>query len=458
MPAGGAACHHSAVAFTITANVLQTPAPDRLEALQAVIAVDDVGVIAAVEPAGSGAAARLLAMPGEHRSTPADSVLLPGMVDLHVHAPQWPQLGTGLDLPLERWLFESTFPLEARFSDVAFARPVWADLVGGLLAHGTTTAVYFATVDVAATTSLAEAALAAGQRAYVGRVAMDHPDGTPPWYRDATAAAGVAASARSIDEVRALDAGRGLIAPIVTPRFTPACTDDLLRGLGDLAEATGALVQTHASESDWAHGYALERFGRTDCAALDGFGLLRRGTVLHHAVHITDDDAALLRDRSAGIAHCPLSNAYFANAVLPVRRLAGAGVAMGLGTDVSGGASPSLLHTAHEAVTVSRLLADGVDRALPPATRGVPGSAIDTTFAFWLATLGGASLLGAPVGLLAPGRRFDAILVDTASRRGSLRVWPELDTPGRVLEKVVRLAGPPDILEVWVDGRRVAGG
>ena len=445
--------------LVIRARLLQTPAPNRIEAVDdAVLAVGDDGLIASVEAADSPAGAALLTGAPSVVTVPPGSVLLPGMVDLHVHAPQWPQLGTGLDLPLERWLFEYTFPLEARFADLAFARPVWADLVGGLLAHGTTTAVYFATVDVGATTALAEAALAAGQRAYVGRVAMDHPTGTPDWYRDASAEDGVAASARSIDAIRSLDAGRGLVEPILTPRFTPACTDGLLRGLGELAARAGTLVQTHASESDWAHGHALERFGRTDCAALDGFGLLRRGTILHHANHLTDNDAALLRERGAGIAHCPLSNAYFANAVLPVRRLVAEGVAMGLGTDVSGGASPSLLHTAHEAVTVSRLLNDGVDRSKPAAERGVPGSSIDTRLAFWLATLGGASLLGSPVGLLAPGRRFDAVLVDATSRRGSLRVYPELDTPERVLEKIVRLAGPPDILGVWVDGRRVVGG
>ncbi|MDQ1324262.1 MAG: guanine deaminase, partial [Chloroflexota bacterium] len=391
-------------------------------------------------------------------ATPAGSVLIPGLVDLHVHAPQWPQLGTGLDLPLERWLFEHTFPLEARYADPSFARPVWTDMVDTLLRHGTTTATYFATIDVEAASALARVAVGAGQRAFVGRVAMDHPDGTPGWYRDHSAAAGVAASARSIDEITAIDAGRGLVRPIITPRFTPACTDDLLRGLGELAASTGVSVQTHCSESDWAHGYALERFGMTDSAALDGFGLLRAGTVLAHANHVTDDDALLIRDRGAGIAHCPLSNAYFANAVLPVRRLVDRGVHVGLGTDVAGGASPSLLHQAHDAVTVSRLLRDGVDRARPPAGRGVSGSAIDTTFAFWLATLGGASVLGIPVGLLAPGRRFDAVLIDTTSRRGSLRVWPEVDTPERVFEKVVRLAGPADIAGVWVDGRRVVDG
>jgi guanine deaminase len=448
------------MSLLVSATVMQAAAPDRLEVIEdAVVAVDDAGVITGVERAASAAGTALLASgiaAGERVVAAPGEVLIPGLVDLHVHAPQWPQLGTGLDLPLERWLFEHTFPLEARFADPAFAAPVWADLVDGLLRHGTTTAVYFATNDLDATTSLARAAADAGQRAWVGRVAMDHPEGTPAWYRDGTAAAGIAASARSIDEVHAVDAGRGLVRPIVTPRFTPACTDELLRGLGELAARTGTPVQTHASESDWAHGYNLERFGVTDATALDSFGLLRPGTVLDHANHVTDADADLVAARGAGIAHCPLSNAYFANAVLPVRRLLERGVGIGLGTDVAGGASPSLLHQAHDAVTVSRLLADGVDGAKPAAERGVAGSAIDTTLAFWLATAGGAAVLGAPVGLIEPGRRFDAVLVDTRSRRGSLRVWPGLDTPERTFEKLVRLAGPEDITGVWVNGRRAA--
>ena len=130
------------------------------------------------------------------------------------------------------------------------------------------------------------------------------------------------------------------------------------------------------------------------------------------------------------------------------------GVRIGLGTDVSGGASPSLLHTVHEAVTVSRILADGVDPARPADERGVPGSAIDTTFGFWLATLGGAELLGARSGCWHPA----AASTRSSSTRpssGSLRVFPEIDTPERVFEKVVRLAGPPDFLGVWVDGRQV---
>jgi guanine deaminase len=439
----------------VVATVMQTPDRSTLDIGRVAIAFGDDGVITHVVPAHTDDAAALVAAATRVLITDVGTYLLPGLVDLHVHAPQWPQLGTGLDLPLEEWLFAHTFPLEARYADLAFAASVWDDLVHTLVRHGTTTAVYFGTNDIDATTALAAASRRVGQRAYVGRVAMDHPDGTPEWYRDQSAEAGVAASARSIDEIVRVDGGRGLVQPIITPRFTPACTDALLTGLGELAAATGVLVQTHCSESDWAHGYAWERFGMSDTSALESFGLLRDATVLAHADHVSDDDASLLVARRAGIAHCPLSNAYFANAVLPTRALLDRGVRIGLGTDVAGGASPSLWSQCHDAVTVSRLLADGVDAQRPAADRGVAGSAIDAVTAFWLGTAGGAEVLGAPVGLLAPGRRFDAVLVDPRPAAGAVRVWSEVDDDVRVFEKIVRLTTPADIAGVWVDGVRL---
>ena len=216
---------------------MQTPTRDRLEVLpDTVIEVDDSGTITHVGPSSD---------PVDMVLGP-DHVLLPGLVDTHVHAPQWPQLGTGLDLPLEQWLFSYTFPLEARYTDPAFAGPVWRDLVATLLAHGTTTAVYFGARDIGSTTLLAEVCAELGQRAFVGRVAMDHPEGTPEYYRDASAAAGVADSKASIEAIRAL--GSPLVHPVITPRFIPACTDELLAGLGALAADTGAIVQTGTRE------------------------------------------------------------------------------------------------------------------------------------------------------------------------------------------------------------------
>ncbi len=435
---------------------MQTPAPDRLSVMDAVVEVQD-GMIAAVHdrstPEGAAAGRAVLASASERVELAPGTFLLPGLVDLHIHAPQWPQLGTGLDLPLERWLFDYTFPLEARYADAEFAEAVWDDLVPSLLAMGTTTAVYFSSNHLEATTALARACARHGQRALVGRVAMDHSEGTPEWYRDTTAAAGVEASAASIEAIDALDSR--LVEPVITPRFTPACTDALLEGLGKLAEATGVRVQTHCAESDWHCGYALDRFGTSDPAALDRFGLVRPRTVLAHSDHLTDDEMALVEGRRAGVAHCPLSNAYFANAVFGVRRALAAGVGVGLGSDIAGGARPGLLGVCQDAVTVSRMLEDGVDPALGPAERGVPESRIDTVTAFWLATAGGAAVIDLPVGLIEPGRRFDAIAVRTDRPGGAIRLWEGIDDDSRSFEKVIRLATADDISHVWVDGTSV---
>ena len=443
--------------LAVAGTLMQTPAPDRLAVINAVVEVDNAGAIVAVhdrstsEGATSGRAA--LDSAAERVDLAEDTVLMPGLVDLHIHAPQWPQLGTGLDLPLERWLFDYTFPLEARYADAEFAATVWDDLVPSLLAMGTTTAVYFSSNHLQATTALARACARHGQRALVGRVAMDHPAGTPEWYRDATASAGVEASAASIGAVTAV--GSPLVEPIITPRFTPACTDALLEGLGELAAATGVRVQTHCAESDWHCEYALDRFGVSDSTALNRFGLVRPRTVLAHSDHLTADEMVLVAGRGAGVAHCPLSNAYFANAVFSVRQALAAGVGVGLGSDIAGGARPGLLGVCQDAVTVSRMLEDGVDPALGATDRGVPESRIDTVTAFWLATAGGAAVIDLPVGLIEPGRRFDAIAVRTDRPGGAIRLWDGIDDDARAFEKVIRLATADDISHVWVEGKSV---
>ncbi len=422
---------------------MQTPTRDRLVAGRVVVQVADDGLIETVEDDPDG----VLGVDDEL----GDSlVLLPGLVDTHLHAPQWPQLGTGLDLPLEDWLFRYTFPLEQRLTDPGFAAEVWPTMVSTLLAHGTTTVAYFATVDVETTTMLAAECARRGQRAFVGRVAMDHPTGTPEWYRDASAQDGIDASRRSIEEIHGL--GSSLVAPIVTPRFTPACTDELLAGLGRLAAETDTIIQTHCSESDWEHGAAFDRFGCSDTEALDRFGLVRDHTVLAHGDHLGVDDLATIGSAGAGVAHCPLSNSYFANAVFPARRALDQGVRVGLGSDVAGGSRPGLLGQVADAVTVSRMLEDGVDPALPADRRGVADSRITILDAFWMATVGGADLLGAPVGLIEPGRRFDAVAVDVTRPGSPLRRWDGLDDDERLFEKIVRLATPADITHVWVDG------
>jgi len=446
----------STAVLAVHGTAYHAPTADELEVLEQVtIAVDATGTIVAVHPSGSPDAARVTeAAQTVERLSPAQR-LLPGLVDLHIHAPQWPQLGTGLDLPLEEWLFRHTFPLEARYADERFAASVWEHMVPTLLASGTTTAVYYSSIHERATELLAEQCVRSGQRAFVGRVGMDHPEGTPDWYRDSSAGDGVAASARSVEAVRRIAGDQLLVQPIVTPRFVPACTDEMLRGLGDLAAATGVRVQTHCSESDWQHGESLARYGRSDAAALDAFGLIRPSNVLAHGDLLGDDDLTLIAARDAGVAHCPLSNAYFGNAVFPARHALARGVKVGLGTDIAGGAHPGLLPQCAMAVTASRMLEDGVDPRRSPGERGRPGSRIDITTAFHLATTGGAAVLGIRVGSFRVGQQFDAFVVDVAASNIGLRRWDDVDSEQRLFEKIVRLAGPSDITAVWVAGRRV---
>jgi guanine deaminase len=448
---------HSRSAFL--GNALHTPTRGGIELLPGVlIEVDSGGTIRAIHARDTPQAA---AAASHHRSAGSlvtlgkGEYLLPGLVDLHVHAPQWPQLGLALDLPLEEWLQTYTFPLESRYGDIDYARQAYESLVDALLANGTTTAMYFGTIHLAATQALADICLRRSQRALIGRVAMDDPDQCPAYYRDPGAHIAEAQTRAFIGYVRSMAGNEnGLVLPVITPRFIPSCTDELLRGLGRLARETGCHVQTHCSESDWAHAFVLDRYGVTDTAALDRFGLLSRRTILAHGNFIDGPDVATILKTGAGIAHCPLSNVYFSDAVFPVRRMLERGVHVGLGTDISGGASPSILENARHAVIASRTLESGVDPRLSRERRRSPDSRIDAASAFWLATAGGGIALDLRIGVFREGYQFDAIVVDGRTPASNLRLG-ESAGPQEVLQKIVYHATRADIKEVWVANRRV---
>jgi len=441
------------------ANVMHTPVCGQLEVLpEAVVVAGRDGAIKAIHPRESplaGREAQRFAAMNNLVTFGADQYLLPGLVDLHIHAPQWPQLGKALDLPLEEWLQTYTFPLEARYADTTYAQAVYESLVGALLANGTTTAVYYATLHLPATQILADICIRRSQRALIGRVAMDDAQQCPSYYRDPSAMVAEAETRAFIGYVQTMPGNQdGLVRPVITPRFIPSCTDDLLRRLGALARETGCHVQTHCSESDWEHGYVLARCGKTDTAALDEFGLLSRRTILAHGNFVGDDDVGLIRARGAGIAHCPLSNVYFSDAIFPLRKLLQQGVNVGLGSDIAGGASPSILENARHAVIASRLLESGVDPEQERSRRRRPDSRIDALTAFWLATAGGGIALELPIGVFKEGYQFDAMLVDARSRAGNLRLDTR-DPPAEILQKIVYHGGRANIREVWVANRRV---
>jgi len=398
------------------------------------------------------------AVAGALATFPEGCYLLPGFVDLHIHAPQYPQLGSALDVPLEVWLQRYTFPLEGRYADAAFARRSYRLLVDDLIANGTTTALYFATIHQQATRILADICLEAGQRALIGKVVMDNAEQCPDYYRDASSDEALRGTEDLIRYIRNHpDNAESLVKPVVTPRFIPSCTDATLEALGALARRCDCHIQTHCSESDWQHGYVFERHGVSDTESLDRFALLGRRTILAHSNLITSANMEMIRARGSGIAHCPLSNAYFSSAVFPLKAALEKGLHVGLGTDISGGPSASLFDNMRSALFVARLLESGVDPNLRPAERSrQSGVWIDFRDAFYLATTGGGIALDLPVGNFSPGYQFDAMLIDTAAPRGTIRLWGDLDSGENILQKVIYTASKSNVAKVWIGGRQVS--
>lgn len=379
--------------------------------------------------------------------------MLPGFVDLHIHASQWPQAGTALDAPLETWLGEYTFPLESEYKDLDFANIVYTHLVQTTLAHGTTTALHFASVDTESSLLLAKICGKLGQRGLVGKVVMDDPNTTPNYCRDASAQEAVEETKRFLDAVYAMqdDYAQG-VYPVITPRFIPSCSDEALMGLGQLARQYDAYVQTHCSESDWEHQFVIQRYGKHDSFMLDHFGLIGRKTILAHAPFLSAEDITLLSQKGASIAHCPLSNAYFANAVYPLVQFSKQGLKCGLATDISGGYTPSMYQAIRQSVISSRMLECGVNPELPQQTRGKNTSAITLNHGFYAATVGGGLALDLPIGKFEPGYYFDMQIINTTH---NIPLFHPEKTPENLLHKILLLIESSNIEEVFVKGNKV---
>ena len=383
----------------------------------------------------------------------ASEVMIPGFVDLHIHAPQWPQAGTALDRPLETWLGECTFPLESKYKDLDFATRVYEDIVKTTLSHGTTTALYFATVDREPSTLLANICGRMGQRGLVGKVAMDDPITNPEFCRDASPAEAVSETEKFIQEVLEIqDSYPQKVYPVITPRFIPSCTDECLEGLGKLVDKYHVHVQSHCSESDWEHHFVQERHGMNDAHSLDRFGLLTNKTVLAHATFLDEEDVKLLAERKTSIAHSPLSNAYFANSVLPLNDFSKKGVNVGVATDISGGYHPSMYNAIRQAVISSRMLNEGVDPSVSSESRGRKNSAITLNHAFYAATVGGGIALDLPIGKLEQGYAFDVQVIDLT--KNIPMYYPEKKAED-LFHKILLLSESQNVKEVWVQGCQV---
>ncbi|KAF2645040.1 guanine deaminase [Massarina eburnea CBS 473.64] len=434
------------------------------------IGVDEGGVIRFVERNGGNGIGAVKEKGGKEWDAAKivevkDGFFFPGFVDTHTHAPQHPNTGLFGKTTLLDWLDTYTFPLESSFSDLQKAKRIYSNFVSRTLSNGTTTCAYYATKHVPATNLLADICLARGQRALVGRVCMNML--SPEYYRDESVESAVKDSRECIEYARSIDPKGDIVNPIITPRFAPSCTADCLSALGQLAKETQAHIQTHISENKSEIALVAELFpdSKSYTDVYNTASLLTPKTILAHAVHLSQEERKTIKEKQAKIAHCPASNTALTSGCCPVRELLNEGLTIGLGTDVSGGFSPSILEQVRQAIWVSRFVA----MQSPSVSSPNDAAKLSTTEALYLATRGGAAVVGLEdkIGGFEVGKEFDAQMVRLGSvpkegevtggfeeAGGPVDVfnWESLEER---VEKWVYSGDDRNCVGVWVRGRLV---
>ncbi len=349
------------------------------------------------------------------------------------------------------WLETYTFPLESSLADLKKAERVYGRVIARTLANGTTTAAYYATRDVGATNLLADLCLKRGQRAFIGRCCMDCLG--PEWYRDESAERSLEDTKRTIEHIDGIDPGHKLVTPILTPRFAPSCSRGLMSELGKLAKEKGLPIQTHLSENTGEMQLVAEMFPEDGSytEVYDHHGLLTDKTILAHAIHLSEAEVDLIKERGSGVSHCPVSNMSITSGLCKVRWLLEKGVKVGLGTDVSGGYSSSILEAGRQAALMSNCV----------AMAGNVEAKLSVEEVLYLGTRGGAKLTGleARVGGFEVGMEWDAQLVGLGGAEEIVGEGP-LDIFGwesweERIAKWVFCGDDRNTRAVWVKGRLV---
>ncbi len=368
-----------------------------------------------------------------------DNLIIPGLIDLHTHAPQYSIISLGMDMELLKWLEYNTFPEEAKYSDIKYAKEAYSIFAKDLQKGGTTRACIFGTIHNEATQILMDILEETGLKCMVGKVNMNR--NSPKLLCED--------SKKSIEDTRSwLKASENKyqnISPIITPRFLPSCTDDLLKVLSAICRKNELPLQTHLSESlseiAWVKELSPGAVGYADAYhQLDLFG---NGipTVMAHCVYLTEDEINLVKQNEVFVAHCPTSNTNLSSGIAPIRTYLDRELKLGLGTDVAGGNTLSMFKIMVEAIKVSKLLWRMVDQTLKPLT---------IEEAFFLGTKGGGAFFG-NVGSFETGYEFDALVIDDSSL-----LHPNPLTLKERLERVIYLSDERNIVDKYVSGSRIS--
>lgn len=374
------------------AHILFTKEKDHFEVLENGYILVDKGVVVDV----------CQSLPEQYKSVEVvdfgDKLLIPAMNDMHVHAPQYRNQGIAMDLELLPWLDNYTFPEESKYKDVSYAKRMYSCFVRDLWRVGTMRTVAFATLHRESTRLLMQLFQKAGMGAMVGKVDMNRnsPDTLTETVEDA-----VAANEALIAEFNQPDA---LVRPIITPRFVPSCTPEMLRACGELARKYNLPVQSHLSENrgEIAWVKELEPESKHYGDAYNRYGLFgQTPTIMAHCVWTEGDELEMMKQNGVMVAHCPTSNFNLSSGMAPIRTFLNEGIKVGLGSDISGGHELSIFKMMVYAIQVSKMQYCA-DKSKPFLT--LPE-------AFWIATKSAGSFFG-KVGSFEKGYEFDALVID----------------------------------------------
>lgn len=417
---------------TYKAHIIYSPERGRFEVIEnGYVAVDDDGRVSGVAESFSD-----LDCPGSEVIDFGNRLLIPAMNDIHVHAAQYRNQGIAMNLELLPWLEGYTFPEEQKFAAVDYAERIYRRFVHHLWRVGTMRAAVFATTHTESTLRLMRIFSESCMGALVGKVAMDRncPESLQEQAGD------FVSGMESI--VAAYGDADGLVRPIVTPRFIPTCTPQLLRACSDVASRYRLPVQSHLSENlseiAWVRELEPDSQGYGD--AYHRYGLFgQTPTVMAHCVWSDERERRLMKECGVMVAHCPTSNLNLASGLAPVRTFLDDGIGVGLGSDISGGHDLSIFRMMVYAIEVSKIHYQRSGHAMPFLT--LPE-------VFWMATKGGGSLFGR-VGSFEKGYDFDALVIDDHD------LFPDEYTLLQRLERFVYTGDDRHIAHRFCRGREI---
>ena len=374
-------------------------------------------------------------------------LVLPGLVDLHVHLPQVPHAGLGFGTPLLDWLRRYVFPLEHDFTE-AVAEVVAPAVFRAFAAAGTTTALMYGAVYEPSLDAAFRAAEAHGIRAIIGKVMMDRLTYDESHRPSEILDLSLRQSADLCDRWHMRDKGRLRYA--FTPRFAVSCSAEMLRESAALATATGAYWQTHLAEdrAEMAEVARLFPGARDYLDVYDQAGGLGPRTILAHAIHLSDREVARIAESGTRLAHCPASNLFLASGIMPLGRYLEAGIGVGLGSDVAGGPDLSLFGAMRVGGYVQNALRVASGEARP---------ILDPLGWLRLASYEGARVLGLEdeIGSIEAGKDADLIVVDP--ELAAPPAAPKPDGPADLLSRLIFRSHPEMVRGAWVRGRRLEG-